>query len=76
MLPLSILSLCLLPLALASPLPTNGGLAPLSIEGDVVGDSYIVVLKKEAVQGLGALEAHLGEVREWGAVDVSISVDA
>ncbi|KAJ9104955.1 hypothetical protein QFC19_003750 [Naganishia cerealis] len=69
MLPLSVLTLCLVPLALASPLPPAPGLAPLSVEGNVVGDAYIVVLKNEAVHGLAALEAHLGQVREWDNVD-------
>jgi hypothetical protein len=75
MLPTQILALCLLPLALSAPTsqhPVNDGLAPLSIEGQVVGDGYIVVLKDEAVVGgLRAFESHLEEVVAWGGVDVS-----
>jgi hypothetical protein len=73
MLPTQILALCLLPLALSAPTNLhNDGLAPLSIEGQVVGDGYIVVLKDEAVVGgLRAFESHLEEVVAWGGVDVS-----
>lgn len=77
MLPTQILALCLLPLALSAPtFPINdGGLAPLSMEGEAVGDGYIVVLKDEAVVGgLRAFESHLEEVEAWGGVDVSIPI--
>lgn len=73
MFPPRILALCLLPLALAAPTPHDGSLAPLSVEGEVVGDGYIVVLKDEAVSGgLRAFEEHLGEVEGWSGVYVSL----
>jgi hypothetical protein len=75
MLPTQILALCLLPLALSAPTSQHNGLAPLSVEGEVVGDGYIVVLKDEAVVGgLRAFESHLEEVVKWGGVDVSIGL--
>ena len=71
MLSARILALCLLPLALAAPAKLE--LAPLSVEGEVVGDGYIVVMKDEAVVGgLRGFEMHLGEVEGWAGVDVSI----
>jgi cerevisin len=67
----------LLSLALAAPLKKRddgGFLAPLSVQGETIDDSYIVVFKKDVKTDQIAL--HLGSVEESHGMDVSISTCA
>ena len=62
----------LLTLALAAPLKKRDDgqfLAPLSVQGETIDDSYIVVFRKDVKQDQIAL--HLGSVEESHGLDVS-----